>query len=219
MRASYDELRRVCRARPRAATASLMIRRTKTPRPMPHIVVPKLRNSSAAARRAAVRAARHALRAIARTCRPKSSRRMQRRKIPGTSLSVFVREVGRDEPLVSYNSTVPRNPASTMKVLTTYRGARDARARLHLAHARLCHRPDPRPGARGQPRARRRRRSVHDRRALVELRQRPAPGRRAAHHRRRDHRQHRSSRRRATTARPSTTARTAPTTCCRTRCW
>ena len=40
--------------------------------------------------------------------------------IPGTNLSVFVREVGRDEPLVSYNATVPRNPASTMKVLTTY---------------------------------------------------------------------------------------------------
>ena len=28
--------------------------------------------------------------------------------------------MGRDEPLVSYNSTVARNPASTMKVLTTY---------------------------------------------------------------------------------------------------
>ena len=31
-----------------------------------------------------------------------------------------MREVDRDEPLVSYNSTVARNPASTMKVLTTY---------------------------------------------------------------------------------------------------
>jgi serine-type D-Ala-D-Ala carboxypeptidase/endopeptidase (penicillin-binding protein 4) len=40
--------------------------------------------------------------------------------IPGTSLSVLVKEVGRDEPLLSYNSTVPRNPASTMKVVTTY---------------------------------------------------------------------------------------------------
>lgn len=45
---------------------------------------------------------------------------LAQRKIPGTSLSVFVREVGRDEPLVSYNSTVPRNPASTMKLVTTY---------------------------------------------------------------------------------------------------
>ena len=44
---------------------------------------------------------------------------LAKRKVPGTSLSVYVREVGRDEPLVSYNSTVPRNPASTMKVLTT----------------------------------------------------------------------------------------------------
>jgi D-alanyl-D-alanine carboxypeptidase/D-alanyl-D-alanine-endopeptidase (penicillin-binding protein 4) len=45
---------------------------------------------------------------------------MARYKVPGTALSVYVREIGRDEPLVSYNATVPRNPASTMKVLTTY---------------------------------------------------------------------------------------------------
>jgi serine-type D-Ala-D-Ala carboxypeptidase/endopeptidase (penicillin-binding protein 4) len=51
---------------------------------------------------------------------PEVEQALARRKIPGTSLSVFVREVGRDEPLVSYNSSVPRNPASTMKVVTTY---------------------------------------------------------------------------------------------------
>jgi D-alanyl-D-alanine carboxypeptidase/D-alanyl-D-alanine-endopeptidase (penicillin-binding protein 4) len=51
---------------------------------------------------------------------PEVEQALKRRKIPGASLSVFVREVGRDEPLVSYNSTVPRNPASTMKVVTTY---------------------------------------------------------------------------------------------------
>jgi len=45
---------------------------------------------------------------------------LARRKVPGTSLSVYVREVDREEPVVSYNSTVPRNPASTMKVLTTF---------------------------------------------------------------------------------------------------
>ena len=45
---------------------------------------------------------------------------LAQRRIPGTSLSIFVREIGRDEPLVSYNAAVPRNPASTMKVLTTY---------------------------------------------------------------------------------------------------
>jgi len=33
---------------------------------------------------------------------------------------VLVREIGADQPLVSYNAAVPRNPASTMKVLTTY---------------------------------------------------------------------------------------------------
>lgn len=51
---------------------------------------------------------------------PEVQRVLDQRRVPGTSLSVVVREVGRDEPLVSYNSEVPRNPASTMKVLTTY---------------------------------------------------------------------------------------------------
>ena len=45
---------------------------------------------------------------------------IKRRKVPDSSLSVYVREVGREEPLVSFNSEVPRNPASTMKLLTTY---------------------------------------------------------------------------------------------------
>ena len=42
------------------------------------------------------------------------------RRIPVSSLSVFVREVSGEAPLVSLNAAVPRNPASTMKVLTTY---------------------------------------------------------------------------------------------------
>jgi len=51
---------------------------------------------------------------------PEVERALAERRIPGTSLSVLVREVGREEPLVSYNADVPRNPASTMKVVTTY---------------------------------------------------------------------------------------------------
>jgi D-alanyl-D-alanine carboxypeptidase/D-alanyl-D-alanine-endopeptidase (penicillin-binding protein 4) len=51
---------------------------------------------------------------------PDVARVLTERRIPGTSLSVLVREIGREEPLVSYNAQVPRNPASTMKVLTTY---------------------------------------------------------------------------------------------------
>ena len=51
---------------------------------------------------------------------PEVERVLDQRRIPGTSLSVLVREIGRDEPLLSYNATVPRNPASTMKVVTTY---------------------------------------------------------------------------------------------------
>jgi D-alanyl-D-alanine carboxypeptidase/D-alanyl-D-alanine-endopeptidase (penicillin-binding protein 4) len=50
---------------------------------------------------------------------PEVEQALTKRKVPGASLSVYVRDVEREEPLVSYNSTVPRNPASTMKVLTT----------------------------------------------------------------------------------------------------
>lgn len=45
---------------------------------------------------------------------------LAQRRIPAASLSVLVREIGRDAPLVSHNAGVPRNPASTMKVVTTY---------------------------------------------------------------------------------------------------
>lgn len=51
---------------------------------------------------------------------PEVEQVLAQRRVPGTSLSVLVREVGRDEPIVSYNAEVPRNPASTMKLLTTY---------------------------------------------------------------------------------------------------
>ena len=45
---------------------------------------------------------------------------LAQRRIPASSLSVVVRELGGDGELVSYNAAVPRNPASTMKVVTTY---------------------------------------------------------------------------------------------------
>lgn len=51
---------------------------------------------------------------------PEVQQVLAQQRIPGTSLSILVKEVGRDEPLISYNSTVPRNPASTMKVVTTW---------------------------------------------------------------------------------------------------
>jgi D-alanyl-D-alanine carboxypeptidase/D-alanyl-D-alanine-endopeptidase (penicillin-binding protein 4) len=51
---------------------------------------------------------------------PDVEQALAKQHIPGTAVSVLVKEVGRDEPLLSYNSTVPRNPASTMKVVTTW---------------------------------------------------------------------------------------------------
>src|SRR5262245_23524372 len=51
---------------------------------------------------------------------PEVERVIAQRRIPRSALSIYVRDVDREEPLVSYNSTTARNPASTMKVLTTY---------------------------------------------------------------------------------------------------
>jgi len=51
---------------------------------------------------------------------PEVARVLAQQHIPGTGISILVKEVGRDEPLLSYNSAVPRNPASTMKVVTTW---------------------------------------------------------------------------------------------------
>lgn len=51
---------------------------------------------------------------------PEIEQALARRKVPASALSVYVREVGRDEPIVAYNASVARNPASTMKIVTTY---------------------------------------------------------------------------------------------------
>ena len=44
------------------------------------------------------------------------------RKVPHDSLSVFVQDVDSGEIVVSWQDDVPRNPASTMKLLTTLVG-------------------------------------------------------------------------------------------------
>lgn len=51
---------------------------------------------------------------------PEVEQALSARSILGTSLSVYVRDIERTEPLLSYNADVPRNPASTMKVVTTF---------------------------------------------------------------------------------------------------
>ena len=42
--------------------------------------------------------------------------------VPVDATSLYVREVGKTEPLVAHRSTVPMNPASTMKIVTTLVG-------------------------------------------------------------------------------------------------
>ena len=51
---------------------------------------------------------------------PEVEQAMKRQKVPTTSPSGSLRQVDHEEPLISFNSTVPRNPASTMKIVTTY---------------------------------------------------------------------------------------------------
>ncbi len=43
-------------------------------------------------------------------------------KIPSSSFSAYVQEVGEDKPTLSFNADTPRNPASTIKLVTTYVG-------------------------------------------------------------------------------------------------
>ncbi len=51
---------------------------------------------------------------------PEIERALAARRVPAASVSVFVQEVGAQAPLLAHNADIPRNPASTMKILTTY---------------------------------------------------------------------------------------------------
>ncbi|MCK5727231.1 MAG: D-alanyl-D-alanine carboxypeptidase/D-alanyl-D-alanine-endopeptidase [Thiotrichaceae bacterium] len=45
---------------------------------------------------------------------------LKKYKIPKENISILVQDLNTDKPLLSHNPTTPRNPASTMKLLTTY---------------------------------------------------------------------------------------------------
>ncbi|MCC6917492.1 D-alanyl-D-alanine carboxypeptidase/D-alanyl-D-alanine-endopeptidase [Nitrosomonas sp.] len=47
---------------------------------------------------------------------------LKRAAIPESAVGIYVRETGADRPLISLNADVPMNPASVMKVITTYAG-------------------------------------------------------------------------------------------------
>ncbi len=47
---------------------------------------------------------------------------LARHNIPKASISVYIREVASSKPLVTLNAETPRNPASVIKLLTTYAG-------------------------------------------------------------------------------------------------
>ena len=50
------------------------------------------------------------------------TRQLAKGKIPSSAVSVFVQEVTADKPLLAVHADTPRNPASTMKLLTTFAG-------------------------------------------------------------------------------------------------
>lgn len=45
---------------------------------------------------------------------------MEKSKIPSDHLSAYIRDLNADAPMVLHNDKVPRNPASTMKLITTW---------------------------------------------------------------------------------------------------
>ena len=53
---------------------------------------------------------------------PAVSQLLKQYKLPADSLSVYIREYGADEALLSVNAATPRSPASVIKLLTTYAG-------------------------------------------------------------------------------------------------
>jgi serine-type D-Ala-D-Ala carboxypeptidase/endopeptidase (penicillin-binding protein 4) len=50
---------------------------------------------------------------------PPVAQALKAHRLAPRDLSIYVHEVGRSEPLLAFNADVPRNPASTMKLLTT----------------------------------------------------------------------------------------------------
>ena len=44
---------------------------------------------------------------------------LKQQRMPAGGMSVYVREIGSPLPLLAYGADTPRNPASTMKLLTT----------------------------------------------------------------------------------------------------
>ena len=49
-------------------------------------------------------------------------RKLQQLKIPEMAVGIYVQEIGANKPIVAINADLPMNPASVMKLLTTYAG-------------------------------------------------------------------------------------------------
>ena len=70
---------------------------------------------------------------VARAALPEPIAQALREAAPPSAASLYVREVGREQPLLAHRATTPMNPASTMKIVTTLVGLDVLWPRLQLA--------------------------------------------------------------------------------------
>jgi len=70
---------------------------------------------------------------------------LNRSKIAPASFSAYVQEIGGDKPILAYNADVPRNPASTIKLVTTFMGLKSLGPNFTWSTAALAQAP-PRGG-------------------------------------------------------------------------
>ena len=113
---------------------------------------------------------------------------LARHRLPADSLSVWVQDVAEDAPLVSHRVDVPRNPASTIKLLTTLAALEDLGPRVPVEDGCPCDRCGSGGAPRRGSRAGGERRSVPRRRAALAIARggagaRPRNGRGTARHR------------------------------------
>ena len=59
---------------------------------------------------------------MARAALPEPIAQALRKRVPPSAASLYVREVGREQPLLAHRATTPMNPASTVKIVTTLVG-------------------------------------------------------------------------------------------------
>lgn len=68
---------------------------------------------------------------------PTVKQKLQQLAIPETATGVYVQEIGASQPIISINADSAMNPASVMKLLTTYAGL-ELLGSVYLADHAVC---------------------------------------------------------------------------------